>query len=239
MPIFVRPTSRALVGAFAQSRAYATVETPVIVAKPPLSPPPQLPTKESEPPSDIDRIVLDTLSRTPSGSRASLPQLIDQYLQRSGRVLDQHLPYESRPSPSRRADFASVTHHAQDPGAAKVHLIAHAAQEGDRHKVTLASGFAIKATGEQEGESLFITCAHTLEEVCVSPFLDRLLQVVYMSRHSKYTHCRLFCRYGGLPYSSFQARRVLPLHSPHPISRAPDPPDPSSSRPLPTAPEQH
>lgn len=171
MPIFVRPTSRALVGAFAQSRAYATVETPVIVAKPPLSPPPQLPTKESEPPSDIDRIVLDTLSRTPSGSRTSLPQLIDQYLQRSGRVLDQHLPYESRPSPSRRADFASVTHHAQDPGAAKVHLIAHAAQEGDRHKVTLASGFAIKATGEQEGESLFITCAHTLEEIRWSPLL--------------------------------------------------------------------
>lgn len=168
MPVFVRPASRALVSVLAQSRTYATVETPVIVAKPPLSPPPRLPNKDSEPPSDIDRIVLENLSRTPSGSRASLPQLIDQYLQRSGRVLDQHLPYESRPSPSRRAKFAPVTHHAQDSGVAKVHLIAHAAQEGDRHKVTLASGFAIEGTGEQEGESLFITCAHTLEEVCLS-----------------------------------------------------------------------
>lgn len=181
MPVLARPSSRALVTALSLSRKYATVETPVIVAKPPLSPPPQLPTRDSEPqqPSDIDRVVLDALSRTPSDSRTSLPQLIDQYLQRSGRVLDQHLPYESRPSPLRRADLASARHrHAQDHaqhGAAKVHLVAHAAQEGDRHKVTLASAFAVQGTGEREGESIFVTCAHTLEEVCFRHFTCRTM----------------------------------------------------------------
>lgn len=230
MPVFVRPTSR-LVGAFSQFRAYATVETPVIVAKPPLSPPPRLPTKDSEPTSEIDRIVLDALSRTPSGSRTSLPQLIDQYLQRSGRVLDQHLPYESRPSPSRRADFASVTPHAQDPGAAKVHLVAHAAQEGDRHKVTLASGFAIQGTDEQEGDSLFVSCAHTLEEVHV--------QITSFSPYKCHTTLATYTvvvysrRYGGLPCSSFRARQARPLHSPHLTSPVPDLPDPTSSRPFP------
>ncbi|ETW87484.1 hypothetical protein HETIRDRAFT_99831 [Heterobasidion irregulare TC 32-1] len=141
---------------------YATVESPVIVAKPP--PPPPVP--ESVVHSALDSVVLNTLAHQPSGSRTSLPQLVQQYLERSGRVLDQQLPYEPQPSQPRRVNFDASQ--SEDRG---VHLIAHCVQEGNRHKVTLSSGFALNAPGDHMNESVIVTCAHTLEEIRWSPLL--------------------------------------------------------------------
>ncbi|THH16755.1 hypothetical protein EW146_g3929 [Bondarzewia mesenterica] len=130
-----------------QVRSYATVESPVIVAKPPLPPP----TPERTEFSTLNNIVLNALAHEPSGSRTSLPQLIQQYLERSGHVLNSHLSYEPQPSDARRPNL-DVT----QTGDRGVHLIAHCVQEGDRHKVSLSSGFALNATGEREGESVII-----------------------------------------------------------------------------------
>ena len=151
-----RPTTRAFLGAC--FRRYATVELPVIVAKPPLPPP----VPESVAHSALDSVVLNTLAHQPSGSRTSLPQLVQQYLERSGRVLDHQLPYEPQPSQPRRVNFDASQ--SEDRG---VHLIAHCVQEGNRHKVTLSSGFALNAPGDHTNESIIVTCAHTLEEVRV------------------------------------------------------------------------
>jgi len=103
----------------------------------------------------LDRFVLDALSATPYVERPNLPQLIRQYLTHSGKVLGAQLAYESRPSSSRRVSFS-------DNNSCDIHLIAHVAREGDRNKVTLSSGFAIDSS---DGQSVLVTCAHTLEEV--------------------------------------------------------------------------
>ena len=102
----------------------------------------------------LDRFVLDALSTTRSVDRPNLPQLIQQYLTHSGRVLDVQLAHESRPSSSRRVSL--------DNNSCDIHLIAHIAREGDRNKITLSSGFAIHAS---DGQPILVTCAHTLEEV--------------------------------------------------------------------------
>lgn len=102
----------------------------------------------------LDRFVLDALSTTRSVDRPNLPQLIQQYLTHSGRVLDVQLAHESRPSSSRRVSL--------DNNSCDIHLIAHVAREGDRNKITLSSGFAIHAS---DGQPILVTCAHTLEEV--------------------------------------------------------------------------
>ncbi|KAI0271509.1 hypothetical protein BC834DRAFT_859961 [Gloeopeniophorella convolvens] len=135
-------------------RPYATVHSPVILAKPPNPPP--------EPPSSrrpIDRFLLDALARTPSTSRTPLPQLIHQYLDRVGHVLRAQLPYEPHPSSSRRVSSDNNS---------DVHLIAHVAREGDRSKITLSSAFAIDSS---DGQPIVVTCAHTLEEIRWSPLL--------------------------------------------------------------------
>jgi hypothetical protein len=105
--------------------------------------------------STLDRFVLDALSSTtPSAERPNLPQLIRQYLTHSGKVLGAQLTYESRPSLSRRVSFSNNN-------SLGIHLVAHVAREGDRNKITLSSGFAIDAS---DGQSILVTCAHTLEE---------------------------------------------------------------------------
>ncbi|KAI0321121.1 hypothetical protein OF83DRAFT_1101206 [Amylostereum chailletii] len=141
-------------------RLYATVEAPVIVAKPPLPPlePPPKPSRNL-----IDSFLLTQLANTPSSSRTSLPQLIQQYLDNSSHVLEPHLPYEPQPSPHRRISFDS----ADTP----VHLIAHVVQEGGRSKITLSSGFAIQGSGDLKGRNVVVSCAHTLEEIRWSPLL--------------------------------------------------------------------
>ncbi|KAI0252586.1 hypothetical protein BJV78DRAFT_1199725 [Lactifluus subvellereus] len=136
-------------------RRHATVHSPVILAKPP-HPPPHA--SQSHP---LDRFILETLASTPSPGRTALPQLIQQYLDRSGNVLGAQLPYEPHPSPSRRVSFS--VDNAND-----VHLIAHVAHEGDRNKVALSSGFVLDAS---DGQSILVTCAHTLEEIRWSPLL--------------------------------------------------------------------
>jgi len=128
-----------------RARPLATVNSPVILAKPP-SPPPLRP---------LDRFILETLASTPSTNRTALPQLVQQYLDRSGNALDAQLPYESHPSPSRRVSFST------NQGGC-VHLIAHVVRESDRNKITVSSGFAVDTL---DGQSILVTCAHVLEEV--------------------------------------------------------------------------
>ena len=99
--------------------------------------------------STLDRLALDALS---SVEHPDLSHLIRQYLTHSGKVLATQLTSESRPSSSRRISFSGND----------IHLIAHVAREGDRNKITLSSGFAVDAS---DGQSILVTCAHTLEEV--------------------------------------------------------------------------
>lgn len=105
--------------------------------------------------STLDRFVLDALSATPSVQRPDLSHLIRQYLTHSGKVLGTQLAYEPRPSSSRRISFS-------DNNSCNIHLIAHVVCEGDRNKITLSSGFAVDSS---DGQSILVTCAHTLEEV--------------------------------------------------------------------------
>lgn len=140
-------------GHFLPRRAYATVHSPLFFAKPPVPPP------HASNPRPIDRFILENLANTHSAGRTALPQLIEQYLDRSGHVLDAHLFHEPRPSPSRRVSFST------DEGGG-VHLIAHVVRESDRSKITVSSGFALETS---DGQSVLVTCAHSLEEVCRLP----------------------------------------------------------------------
>jgi hypothetical protein len=142
-------------------RAYATVDSATIVARPPRPPVPiPLSTQDPDPHSTIDSHVLAALPQpgTSSRSQASLPELITQYVDRSGHVLNFSLPYEPSPAANRRTDFDA---RAEDSA---VSMIAHCVRDGDFHKITLCSGFALEGPGQREGESLTLTCAHTLEE---------------------------------------------------------------------------
>jgi hypothetical protein len=140
-------------GLFLPRRTYATVHSPLFLAKPPVPPP------HASNPRPIDRFILENLANTPSAGCTALPQLIEQYLDRSGNILDAQLLHESRPSPSRRVSFST------DEGSG-VHLIAHVVREGDRSKITVSSAFTLETS---DGQSVLVTCAHTLEEVCRLP----------------------------------------------------------------------
>ena len=90
-------------------------------------------------------------------------------------MLDQALPYESRPRSDRKVNFDRADVFT-DSG---VVMVAHAVQHQDRHQVTLCSGFALNVpshvdpngkgkapeSGRSESRSIIVTCAHTLEEV--------------------------------------------------------------------------
>jgi hypothetical protein len=130
-------------------RLFATVHSPIVLAKPPNLP------QHASPPRPLDRFILEALASTPSERRTALPQLIQQYLDRSENVLDAQLPYEPHPSPSRRVSFSADT-------ASDIYLIAHVVRENDRNKITVSSGFAVHTSN---GQSILVTCAHTLEEV--------------------------------------------------------------------------
>lgn len=127
-------------------RLYATVHSPLTLAKSPISPPY---------PRPLDRFILETLANTPSTGRTALPQLIRQYLDHSANVLHAQLPYEPHPSASRRVSFS-----ADKRG--DVYLVAHVIRESDRNQITVSSGFTLETS---DGRSILITCAHTLEEV--------------------------------------------------------------------------
>ncbi|KAJ6574860.1 hypothetical protein B0H19DRAFT_1126070 [Mycena capillaripes] len=107
-------------------------------------------------PSELDEVLLDSLS----ASNLGLGDLIQQYIEASGRVLVPSLSYESRPTDFRRTIF--------DNGDS-VMMIAHCVRDHTgKHKVTVASGFALAVPGECP---FILTCAHTLEEIRRSPLL--------------------------------------------------------------------
>lgn len=138
------------------TRTYATIDTATIVARPPRPPVPVV-----EP---IEQHVLAALG-TSSPNQPDLPDLIDQYLNRSGHVLDYSLPYELFPAASRRTNFDAAAEESA------VSMIAHCVRDGDKHKVILSSGFALQGPGHRQGESLMLTCAHTLEEASCVPYV--------------------------------------------------------------------
>lgn len=84
-----------------------------------------------------------------------LYHLVAEYDGHSGAVLSHELPYESRPSASRRINFSSE--------ANDVFLVAHVAENGLDSNISVSSAFALNV-GLVTG-SLIVTCAHTLEEV--------------------------------------------------------------------------
>ncbi|KAJ3718265.1 hypothetical protein C8R42DRAFT_675522 [Lentinula raphanica] len=147
------------------TRQYATLSQSLVNLG---GPPPEPPATELFhcPLSPLDRQLLNALSSTKKFP--SLSQLVHKYLNNSGDVLPSSLLYESRPSASRKVNREPATTDSSD-----VMLIAHCVQIGEEHKVTVASGFALEAPYEREGESLILTCAHTLEEIRRSPLLLR------------------------------------------------------------------
>ena len=102
-----------------------------------------------------EELVIDhhVLLAARKGQRTTLPNVIKQYLESSGTVLDVCLPYESRPDETRRLTVGKVV------------TVAHCALVGRDHKITLASGFALNVErAKVTGEMVIVTCAHTLEK---------------------------------------------------------------------------
>jgi hypothetical protein len=147
--IFARAAARAVA-----QKTYATV-SPSIVGQTPQ--PTREEFSESVPPV-LDSLVLQAASNC---HKTLLLDIIKQYIDTAGTVLNLSLPYESRPSDSRRP---SLTNSADS--CKNVITVAHCAQVGSEHKITLSSGFAlnIEDRSNPKGETLILTCAHTLEE---------------------------------------------------------------------------
>ncbi|KAI0762804.1 hypothetical protein C8Q74DRAFT_1371790 [Fomes fomentarius] len=102
----------------------------------------------------------------------SLTELVEQYLKRAGRVLGASLPYESRPSVERRAQFTQGAETETSSADGALVMVAHAVHDRTgKHKVAYSSGFAVHAPGLPEGETVYVTCAHTLEEIRHEPLL--------------------------------------------------------------------
>ncbi|KAK0473195.1 hypothetical protein IW261DRAFT_1423734 [Armillaria novae-zelandiae] len=112
---------------------------------------------ESILPSSLDRNIVAHLST--SSDTTSLHELIRQYEANSGHIFHCSLPYESRPSKSRQhPGFPNTS------GDSNIVMIAHCVKTDGDHKVSLSSGFALEAPSASPGDTLFLTCAHTLEE---------------------------------------------------------------------------
>ena len=164
------------------TRHYAQVGPTTFIGKPPAPPdPPAVPgpgpsvgARSPGLPSSFDAHILAELHRNTrsehallagsatsnSTTQTQLPTLIAQYLERGELVLDASLPYESRPTPERRVPFD-----AEEDAEASVAMVVHVAENGAEHKITYCSGFALSAPKLAGGQALYVTCAHTLEEV--------------------------------------------------------------------------
>lgn len=142
---------------YISKHCYATVDTAPIVARPP--PPAAVPVDIA--PTSIDDHLLAAL-RGPPIHRLS--QLINQYENRAGHILDFSLPYEPSPASDRRVAFD----HTTTPNG--VLMVGHCVRRGDKHKITLCSGFAVQSPREEE--QLILTCAHTFEEACLINYLS-------------------------------------------------------------------
>ena len=148
---------RRAVGVFARAaprvvghKTYATV-SPSIIGQ--ALHPTESTHDESVPPV-LDSLILQA---TLNCHKTLLPDIIKQYIDTAGTVLDLPLPYESRPSASRRPSADNCKN---------VITVAHCAQVGSEHKITLSSGFALNVEdrSNSKSETLILTCAHTLEE---------------------------------------------------------------------------
>ncbi len=138
-------------------RRYATVGSATYVGRPPNPPSgPMVPPSLVSSPSWDARVLANI-----DGSSPSFPYLVDQYVDKSSKVLDVSLPYESRPTSSRRVTFDDT-----DDG---VFMVSHALRHESEHRVTVCSGFAlnISQASEMGDNALIVSCAHTLEEVSV------------------------------------------------------------------------
>ncbi|KII93456.1 hypothetical protein PLICRDRAFT_99929 [Plicaturopsis crispa FD-325 SS-3] len=154
-------------------RNYATVDSlaPLEARGPPESPAPsQTPAPSLHVPPLDARLLAALSSGKASPSQAPLQSIIKQYLDHSGRVLPASLPYESRPGVDRRISFDG------ERGSDGLALVAHCVKDNslmsksDSYKITLCSGFAVDAPSSATGH-VFVTCAHTLEEIRWSPLL--------------------------------------------------------------------
>ncbi|KIM48445.1 hypothetical protein M413DRAFT_440182, partial [Hebeloma cylindrosporum] len=158
-------SKRRAVGIFARAgvaqRPYATVSPSIIGQAPHPAEPTRDEFSESVPPV-LDSLVLQAASNC---RKTLLPDIIKQYIETAGTVLDLTLPYESRPSDSRRPSLTNPAHSCKN-----VITVAHCAQVGLEHKITLSSGFALNIE-DRKGETLILTCGHTLEEIRQSPLL--------------------------------------------------------------------
>lgn len=101
-----------------------------------------------------------------------MSDIIRQYLEVSGTVLDICLPYESHPPPDKRSRRSIGE--KDEKKVTNVVTVAHCAVVGDSEehsKITLASGFAVNVDREKiGGEMAIVTCGHTLEEVSLLLF---------------------------------------------------------------------
>ncbi|KAK0456290.1 hypothetical protein EV421DRAFT_1751494 [Armillaria borealis] len=165
MPLRLWPSTRArylfgsrFLGHVYLRNSYATVSVTI------LPQPRTLDSDESVLSSNLDKNILAHLST--SSDTTSLHELIRQYEANSGHIFHCSLPYESRPSESRqRPGFPNTS------GDSNIVMIAHCVKTGGDHKVSLSSGFALEAASASPGNTLFLTCAHTLEEMRRSPLL--------------------------------------------------------------------
>ncbi|KAF5368477.1 hypothetical protein D9758_002379 [Tetrapyrgos nigripes] len=141
-------------------RKFATVSSSAINRYPTSKPAAEL--LEGSVPSQLDRSILSAVQ----SGRYPLSGLIRDYLDNVGTVLDASLAYESRPSPSR-----SLSSRTSESSRNPLVLVAHCVRDGNNHKLTLCSGFALKVSSQREGEAYVLTCAHTFEEIRHSPLM--------------------------------------------------------------------
>lgn len=146
----IRISNRAL-----GTRFFATV-SPSIIPHPHPPPTPRGPDAKAPLLSFLDSQILKALAIQP---QTSLSDIIGHYVDQTGNVLNVSLPYESRPSENRRVSFEG------NASSKEIITVAHCAKDGDKHKIALSSGFSLNVPAPTEGETLIVTCAHTLEEV--------------------------------------------------------------------------
>lgn len=112
---------------------------------------------------------LDGISRkvARSDNHVSLRDLYQQYLNEAGSVLGNIVPYEERPSVTRRAD-RKIDRHESLVGDGLV-LVVHASLQDHSDallKTTVCSGFVVNASLQRQDQGdTIITCAHTLNEI--------------------------------------------------------------------------
>lgn len=120
----------------------------------------------------------------------NLPQLYQQYRANAGNILEHVLPYEPYPTGMRRSD-APRDGSTETEGDGIV-LVVHVLQgpNGQVEKMSVCSGFAIGTVKNDEGEKsilqsdTIVTCAHTLEEVCILSFTLSVLNLTMRSSRS-------------------------------------------------------